>query len=108
MPPSAASSCSTWPARWRWPRECARLLLTDPGRLRRGGDRLDEVADLLLVEVRGDVGLADDPDEALAVDHREAAHLVRRHRVQGLLDRVVGADRDGLAVADPELARAHV
>jgi hypothetical protein len=31
--------------------------------LRRRGDRLHQVADLLLVEVRRDVRLADDPDQ---------------------------------------------
>ena len=39
--------------------------------LRGGRDRLDEVADLVLVDVRGDVGLAEDADALVAVDDRQ-------------------------------------
>src|SRR4051794_1112855 len=69
----------------------------------RGRDGLDEVADLLLVDVARQVGLADDPDQVVPVDHRQPPHLVLGHRVQRLLDGVVGPDRHGLALA--ELAR---
>ena len=65
---------------------------------RSGGDRGHEVADEFVWEVASDIGLADDADEAVAVDDREAAYLVVGHGAQGLRDRVVGADSHGLAL----------
>jgi len=59
---------------------------------------LDEVTDLVLGHVRGQVALADDADNLAAVDHREAAHFLVLHRSQRLVDRVVGADGDDLGL----------
>src|SRR5215210_8985937 len=70
-----------------------------PGR----GDRLDEVADLVVLDLAGQIGDADNADEVMAVDHRQPADLVLGHRPERVLDGVIGADRDRLAVA--ELAR---
>src|SRR3954464_9921290 len=70
-------------------------VLGNGGSLRRGRDRLDQVADLRLVDLLGQVGLADDADALGAVDHRQAAYGVVLHRAQRLVDRVVGADRHG-------------
>src|SRR5215212_4728587 len=83
-------------------RRAAAAIRASCQRLRSGGDGLHQVADALLVEVRRHVRLADDPDEPLAVDHGQAAHLVVDHRAQRLLDRVVGADRHRLAIAGAE------
>ena len=65
-----------------------------------GGDRLDELADLVFVDAAGEVGLADDADQVVAVDHWEAADFVLGHRVQRFFDGVVGADRDRLALSE--------
>src|SRR5829696_6564616 len=70
-----------------------------PGPLWRARDRLDEIADLLLGDLLRDVGLADDADQGVAVDHRKTANLVFCHHVQGLVDRVIRADRHWLSLA---------
>src|SRR5215218_4220088 len=61
-------------------------------------DRLDQVADALLGQVLGDVGLAHHADQVVTVDHRQPPHLVLAHGSQDLLDRVVGPDGDRLAL----------
>src|SRR5215207_6710783 len=61
-------------------------------------DGLDQVADPLLGQVPGDVALAHDAHQIVAVDDRQPAHLVLAHRPEDLLDRVVGADGDRLAL----------
>src|SRR3954454_7253906 len=73
----------------------------EPGcRCSGAGDRLDELSCLLVVEVLGDVGLADDADQFVAVDHRESPDLVLGHRPDRLLDRVIGTDGDRLPVSE--------
>src|SRR5215208_2109854 len=66
---------------------------------RRRRDRLDQVAELVLRQVAGHVGLADDADQIMAVDDREAADSILLHGAKRLLDRVVCADRDRLALS---------
>src|SRR5437588_218431 len=75
----------------------------------------DQLADLVLGDVGGDVALGEDADDLVAVDHRQAANLVLLHGGQRLVDRVVGPDGDDLAlIAQIEhlgalriLARSH-
>src|SRR5215212_5450096 len=59
-------------------------------------DRLDQVAKLVLRQIPGHVGLADDADQIMAVDDREAADTILLHGAECLLDRVVRADGDRL------------
>ena len=59
-------------------------------------DRLDEAAGLLIGQGLGQVALADHADQPVAVDDRQAPHLVLLHGAPGLLERVVGADGDDL------------
>src|SRR5215208_735717 len=71
-----------------------------------GRDCFDQIAYLLLVDVGGEIRLADDADEVVPVDHRQPTDLVVGHRAQRLVDTVVGPDRDWLPLA--EFARPRV
>lgn len=51
-----------------------------------GGDGLDELADPALVDLVGQVSLADDADEVVTVDDRKATDLVLDHGLQRLVD----------------------
>src|SRR3954447_13264553 len=55
------------------------------------GDGLYQVTDILLGQVAGQIGLADDTHQVVAVDHRKPAHLVIGHRPQRHADVVVRA-----------------
>lgn len=57
-----------------------------------------DLHDLLRGGVLGQVGLADHADEGVTVDDREAFHLVLGHGANQLVDAVVGADGDRLAL----------
>lgn len=56
--------------------------------------------DLALVDVAGDVCLADDAHGVVAIDHRETTHLVLLHGPQGLVDRIVSTDGHRLALGE--------
>ena len=58
---------------------CSRALLLGCHR-RLAGDRRDELADLLVSESASEVALADDADQVMPIDDRQATDLVLAHR----------------------------
>src|SRR4051794_10417617 len=87
----------------------------DPGSLRAGstptrlGDLSQQLSALARRKMPSDVGRTDDAHQAVTVDHRQAPHLGAFHRGERLANRVVGADRHGLALRELGHERAgHV
>src|SRR6266542_3458907 len=69
-------------------------------------DLLDELGEPVLVEMAGQVGLGDDADQPVVVDHRQPLDLVVLHLVQHLAD--VGGRVDPAQVRTGDLAQDTV
>ena len=75
------------------------------GEGRGSADRLDELGEGMLGKVAGDVGLADDADEAVLLDHGQAADLVFFHDGEHVFNARVGIHVVGAALG--QLASGH-
>ena len=86
----AADPASAAAARSRSGCQSCRSSRLDPGRLR---DLLDHFARLLRLHLVGNVGLRNDIDQAIFLDHRQSTHLMARHERQRLVEFLLWVDR---------------